>query len=173
MDRNRFVTRFETPQDEQAIGKINQEAFGGDIEANLIKALREGGFVEVSLVAEINKELVGHLLFSRITIQSAQRSIEALSLAPMAVRPKFQRQGIGSQLVEAGLKACRELNWEIVLVLGHPEFYPRFGFLPELAQTLESPFGGGESWMALELTPGALAGVEGTVIYSPPFSMFE
>jgi putative acetyltransferase len=95
-----------------------------------------------------------------------------LSLAPMAVLPSHQRQGIGTRLVEDGLQLCRDAGHQIVIVLGHPTFYPRFGFSPKLAEPLTSPFCGGESWMAMELLPGALAGIVGTVDYPPPFAAF-
>ena len=97
----------------------------------------------------------------------------AVSLAPMAVLPDHQRQGIGSKLVLGGLEACREQGHKIVVVLGHPDFYPRFGFSAELARPLENPFGDGEAWMALEFVPGTLAGVEGRVEYQPLFGAFE
>ncbi len=90
----------------------------------------------------------------------------------MAVLPDHQRRGVGSRLVADGLLACRQAGHRIVLVLGHPEFYPRFGFSADLAQTLESPFGSGAAWMALELVPGAMAGVQGRVEYPPPFGQF-
>src|SRR5205807_1121913 len=92
--------------------------------------------------------------------------IEALALAPMAVRPSHQRRGIGTKLVEDGLRACREAGHKIVVVLGHPPFYRRFGFSASLAVPLSSPFSGGGSWMAVELVPGALAGVVGRVVYA-------
>lgn len=164
--------RPETGQDQKAIWSVNQAAFGGDAEANLVDALRDGGFAEVSLVAEVDGEIVGHILFSRVAIVTNVGTVDALSLAPMAVLPSHQRQGIGNRLVEAGLEACREAGHRIVVVLGHPEFYPRFGFSAELARPLESPFGGGEAWMALELLPGSLAGVEGQVQFSVPFRAF-
>jgi len=164
-----IVIRPETGQDQEAIWSVNQAAFEGDAEANLVDALRDGGFAEVSLVAEVDEEIVGHILFSRLFIATKVGKVDALSLAPMAVLPSHQRQGIGSRLVETGLEACRESGHRIVAVLGHPEFYPRFGFSAERARRLESPFGGGEAWMALELTPGVLASVEGRVEYSSPF----
>jgi len=105
-----------------------------------------------------------------VAIVTKVGTVDTLSLAPMAVLPSHQRQGIGSRLVEAGLQACRESGHKVVLVLGHPDFYRRFGFSAELAQRLESPFGGGEAWMALELVPEALEGIEGRVQFSPPFS---
>jgi len=167
------VIRPETIQDQEAIWSVNQAAFEGDAEANLVDALRDGGFTEVSLVGEVNGEIVGHILFSRVTIVTEAGTLVALSLAPMAVLPRHQRRGIGTRLVETGLEACREAGHRIVIVLGHPEFYTRFGFSAELARRLESPFGGGEAWMALELVPGALDGVKGRVEYSPPFGALE
>ena len=95
--------------------------------------------------------------------------MEALSLAPMSVEPNCQRQGIGTQLVEAGLDACRKCGHQIVLVLGHPEYYPRFGFSSQLAARLPSVCGGEDAWMALELVPGALANIAGQVEFSLPF----
>ena len=95
--------------------------------------------------------------------------MDAVSLAPMAVLPGHQRQGIGTRLVEAGLRACRLQGHRVAVVLGHPEFYRRFGFTAELAQPLKSPFGGGEAWMAMEFEPGAMTGVKGRVEYPPAF----
>jgi putative acetyltransferase len=169
----RVTTRPETSQDRVDIRNVNQAAFGGGDEANLVDALREDSLVEVSLVAELDNQIVGHILFSRVTIITNAGTVEAVSLAPMAVLPSYQRQGIGSRLVDAGLEACRKQGHRIVLVLGHPEFYPRFGFSAKLAQPLESPFGSGEAWMALELVPDALDGVAGRVKYPPPFGVFE
>lgn len=124
-------------------------------------------------MAEMDGKVVGHILFSRVAIVTKFGTVDALSLAPMAVLPNHQRKRIGSRLVEAGLEACRERGHKIVVILGHPEFYPRYGFSAELARPLESPFGSGEVWMALELVPCALAGIEGRVEYSPPFNVFE
>jgi putative acetyltransferase len=164
-----IVIRPETDSDFDAIRHVNRAAFESDAEADLVDALRDGRYVEVSLVAEVDGEIVGHILFTRLPMVTETGQVDALSLAPMAVLPDHQRQGIGSRLVEAGLETCRDEGHKIVVVLGHPEFYPRFGFSAELAQPLQSPFGGGEAWMAMELVPGALAGVEGRVEYPPPF----
>ena len=165
--------RPELTEDQQSIWFVNQTAFEGDAEANLVDALHDGGFVDVSLVAELEGKVVGHILFSRVVILKKTGHVEAWSLAPMAVLPSHQRLGIGTMLVESGLAACRKRGHGIIVVLGHPEFYPRFGFSAELAQQIESPFGGGEAWMALELLPGTLAGTKRRVEYSPPFTMFE
>lgn len=162
------LIRPETEADHDAIRQINRLAFGRDDEARLVDALRNGGHHRVSLVAEIDGQIVGHILFGNLPVVTANGTVSALALAPMAVHPEHQRQGIGSELVRRGLDDCREQGHRIVVVLGHPEFYQRFGFSSKAARPLESPFSG-EAWMALELTPGALDRVSGTVQYPPPF----
>ncbi len=165
--------RPETAHDREAIRKVNEAAFTGDAEAILVDDLRDGGFVEVSLVAELDNLIVGHILFSRVTVVGTEGMVNAVSLAPMAVRPDHQGQGIGGQLVEAGLEACRAKQQEVVLVLGHPDFYPRFGFSAELARPMNNPFGSGNAWMARELVPGALADVAGRIEYPAPYLRLE
>src|SRR4029077_16283487 len=105
--------RTETEADRQAIWNVNASAFRGPMESDLVNALRAGGYLEVSLVAEIDGKIVGHILFSRVTVRTASNSFEALSLAPMAVAPEFQERGIGSRLVNAGLKLCRKTDHKI------------------------------------------------------------
>lgn len=160
----------ESPADVEAIRQVNRLAFGQDEEARLVDALRDGGFVQVSLVAEREGQVVGHILFSDLPIITDSGTVAALALAPMAVLPDFQRKGIGSELVRRGLDACGKQGHRIVIVLGHPEFYRRFGFSSDLARPLQSPFSGA-SWMARELAPGALDGVAGHVEYPPPFGL--
>lgn len=133
MGRNRertmtIIIRRENALDRDAICKVNRLAFGNNAEANLVGALRDSGFVAVSLVAEMNGKVVGHILFIRVQISGKTGILESLSLAPMAVLPEFQRQRIGSKLLTVGLATCRAMGHKIVLVLGHPEFYQRFGF---------------------------------------------
>jgi putative acetyltransferase len=164
--------RPETSADRAAIFEVHRMAFGQDAEAKLVDDLRDGGFVRLSLVAEVDCEIVGHILFSRLPIITNTGMVEALSLAPMSVLPSQQRKGIGSRLVEEGTRLCQAAGHKIVLVLGHPSFYPRFGFSANLAQSLASPFGSRDSWMAMELAPGVLAGVVGRADYPPPFSAF-
>jgi len=163
--------RPEIPADFAAVAEVNRLAFGQDTEGLLVTALRDGGHARLSLVAEVEGQVVGHILFSRLPIITSSGVVEALSLAPMAVVPSHQRQGIGSKLVEGGLRICAEQGHRIVVVLGHPKFYPRFGFAAKLAKRLDGPYSRkGEAWMALELVPGALAGVTGLVEYPPPFA---
>jgi putative acetyltransferase len=155
--------------DLDAIRHVHRLAFGQDAEARLVDALRDGGYVRASLVAEQNGQVVGHILFSDLAIITDAGTVAALALAPLAVLPEVQNQGIGSALVRRGLEVCQKQGHRIIVVLGHPHFYPRFGFFSKLASALASPFGGGDSWMALELVPGALADVAGRVEYPPPF----
>lgn len=163
-----LVIRAEKPADGPAISYVHRRAFARDDEARLVEHLREGRFARVSLVAEIDSRVTGHVLFSDLSIVTATGVQPALALAPLAVLPEYQSQGIGSELVRQGLDACRSAGHTIVIVLGHPHYYRRFGFSPELALRLESPYAG-ESFMALELLPGALVGITGRVEYPPPF----
>jgi putative acetyltransferase len=164
-----MTIRAETAADYDSVRRVNRLAFDGDVEAALVDALRAGGHVLVSLAAEEDGEVVGHILFSRMRIHTANGGLEAASLAPVAVLPAWQNRGIGSALVRAGLEACRGQGERIAVVLGHAHYYPRFGFSAELARRLHGDYSG-ESWMALELVPGALDGVEGAVEYADPFS---
>jgi len=170
-EMNDVLVRPETPADHEAIRHVNRLAFGQAAEACLVDALRDGGYVEASLVAEKGGQVVGHILFTDLPILTDAATVSALALAPLAVSPAFQRRGIGSALVRRGHEMCRGQGHRIVIVLGHPDFYPRFGFSQELAANLESPYSGKPAFMALELVPGALAGVAGQVKYPPPFNV--
>ncbi len=165
------MVRIEAFGDRAAIHNVHRLAFGRDDEADLVDALRDGGYVRASLVAEVERVVVGHILFSDLPIVGATGTVAALALAPMAVLPEYQRQGIGSDLIQRGLDACRGQGHRIVVVLGHPHFYRRFGFSSELACALESPFSGKPSFMAIELVAGALGGVSGKIRYAPPFGI--
>lgn len=167
----RVIVRPETAADRPAIREVNRLAFGRDDEANLVEALREGGHVRISLAAEEAGRIVGHVLFGELPIETEVGTVEALALAPLAVVPERQRRGIGSLLAREGLRMCAEVGHRIVVVLGHPTFYPRFGFSADKASRLKSPFSG-PAFMAIELAPGALDGVDGEVRYPPPFGLF-
>ena len=160
--------REETADDRGAIHKVNTAAFGRSAEGELVDLLRKDGLVVASYVAESSDAVVGQILFSELPIETEQGTIPAVALAPLAVLPQFQRQGIGSELVRRGLDICRERGQQVVIVLGHPEFYPRFGFSSQLAERISSPFSG-EAFMAIELVAGSLDNVRGNVTYPPPF----
>jgi predicted N-acetyltransferase YhbS len=164
------TVRAETSEDQEAIREVNRQAFGREDEARLVDSLRDGGYARVSLVAEEVGQVVGHVLFSDLPIVTQTGTLHALALAPVAVLPDRQRQGIGSRLIREGLRVCAEAGHRIVVVLGPPAYYPRFGFSARLAERLKSPFSG-PAFMALELTPGGLAGVTGEVRYPPPFGL--
>ncbi len=161
--------RAETPADRAAVAEVNRLAFSGEDEVGIVNRLRADELVIASLVAEEAGRIVGHILFSELPIETETESVRAAALAPMAVVPERQKQGIGAALVAAGLTACRAAGVEAVIVLGHPEYYPRFGFSAELARTLRAPFSG-PAFMAMELTPGTLA-AGGTVCYPAAFGI--
>lgn len=136
-----ITIRPETAADYDAMGEVTRLAFGRQEEARLVEELRAlAGFIpELSLVAVSGREVVGHVLFSLVAIETGDGDIPALALAPVSVRPDRQRQGIGSALIREGLGRCRRLGHEIVVVLGHPSYYPRFGFTPARAKGLHPP----------------------------------
>jgi putative acetyltransferase len=164
-----MVIRERTSADDNAIRHLNDKAFGGTEESKLIEDLRAAGLAAVELVA-VDPLVDGHILFGALDVAVDSKSVRALALAPMAVQPHRQRRGIGSALVRAGLRRARESGWQAVIVLGHQNYYPRFGFSAALAQSLKAPFSGA-SFMALELESGALRSGEGRVLYPPPFGI--
>jgi putative acetyltransferase len=162
--------RQRLPADDDAIRRLNDVAFGGASESKLIAELRRAGLAFIELVAEDRAEIVGHILFSKLCVRSDAKPVDTLALAPLAVRPDRQRRGIGAALVHAGLEAARRGKWCAAIVLGHPSYYPRFGFSAERAHHLNAPFSG-DAFMALEFVPGALAGAKVSVVYPPAFGV--
>ncbi len=170
------MIRCEMKQDHETVRELDKLAFGGKVEARLVEKIRSSaGFIPaLSLVAVEDGVVVGHILFSPVTIETGGGSVDALALAPVAVCPEYQKRGIGSDLVRAGMTACREQGHEIVIVVGHPGFYPRFGFVRAGERGLKAPFDvPEEAFMAAGLVPGALEGVAGTVRYPPAFDEAE
>jgi putative acetyltransferase len=165
-----MVIREEQLGDHAAVAALHSVAFGRDYEAVLVARLRHEHVVHVSLVALEGEEIAGHILFSALSVQVDGRHISAAALAPLSIAPAFQRQGYGSSLVRAGIEALRLRGCEAIIVLGHPNFYPRFGFSDRLASHLRAPFCG-PAFMGLELAPGALAGREGSVTYARAFGL--
>jgi putative acetyltransferase len=164
-------------QERSVVHSIHEAAFGRPDEADLVDKLRSEGAILLSLVAELGhqeaeQQIVGHILFSRMWIESSTGPVPvpATALAPVAVLPAHQRRGIGEQLIRAGLDLLRAGGERIVIVLGHPDYYSRFGFSSQKARSLESPYPP-EAFMALELSPGALEGVRGKVRYPAAFGL--
>lgn len=140
----------------------------------MVCRLREGGKVTLSLVAVEDDRVVGHILFSPVTIESEAEVRAAAGLAPLAVLPELQRSGIGSRLVRAGLEECRNAGHECVVVLGHPDYYPRFGFVPAICYGVRCEFDvPDEAFMVIELREGALRGRAGTARYQPEFDVWK
>ncbi|KUG07205.1 GNAT family N-acetyltransferase [Solirubrum puertoriconensis] len=167
--------RPEMPADKEAVFEVNKHAFNRPDEALLVDALRQSpAFVPgLSLVAEAAGQVVGHILFTIIKIEQPGREpITSLALAPMAVLPEWQGEGLGTQLVQRGLEQARALGYRSVIVLGHERYYPRFGFRPAQEWGLSAPFAvPAAAFMALELVTGGLAGVQGVVRYAPEFGL--
>lgn len=170
-----MLLRPEQPSDIPAITHLHDRAFGGTFESRLVETVRAGeNFIPaLSIVAVEGQQVVGHILCSRICIRGAD-DIATLALAPMAVLPEYQSRGTGSRLVTHGLEQARAAGYDAVVVLGHKEYYPRFGFRPASAWNIRCPFSvADEYFMALELRPGVLAAKAGVVEYPPEFTALE
>ena len=162
--------RTELPDDRDEIRNVHLHAFDTDAEARLVDQLRDTGIDLISLVAEEQGLIIGHILFSPVTLDG---SVRIAGLAPMAVLPDWQRKGVGTRLVNEGLQACGEAGYEAVVVLGHPDYYPRFGFVPSAAFGIDSEYDvPPEVFMVKELREGILNGNPGTARYHPVFNEF-
>ncbi len=165
-----MLIRPEQVADHAAIHRVNAAAFDTAAEADLVDALREQARPFVSLVAEESSAIVGHIAFTPVAFDTRPDAL-IMGLAPMAVVPAHQRHGIGSALVCAGLAECRALGYGAVVVLGHPDYYPRFGFAPAARFGISCEYDvPAEVFMALELKPGCLAGTAGIIRYHAAFA---
>jgi putative acetyltransferase len=174
-----FYIRPEQTGDEAGIYAVNTAAFhradhvGPVPEAELVNQLRDQKALVLSMVAELDARIIGHALFSKGWIECGQQRVEALGLGPVAVLPECQRSGAGIQMIAASLDQLRQHSgYPAVFVLGHPSYYPRFGFKPSQAEfsiacEYDVP---AEAFMALELSPGALNGLQGVFHYHPTFA---
>jgi len=163
------MIRDVAPSDYAAIRAVLRHAFPADEEADLVEVLRADGDVLVELVAASEAAIHGHILYSPLAIERDSVTLKAAALAPVAVLPAFQGQGIGGDLIRAGNARCAALGLEAIVVLGHADYYPRFGFSARTAESLQAPFSG-PHFMALELTPGALKD-GGKVRYAAAFGV--
>ncbi|WP_079436813.1 GNAT family N-acetyltransferase [Zoogloea sp. LCSB751] len=161
--------RNETPADVAAVREVNLAAFESPAEADLVDALRGHTFPYVSLVADDKGIVAGHILLTPVHLPGHPRA-RLMALAPMAVRPEYQRSGVGSALVVEGLRQAREAGAGAVVVLGHPAYYPRFGFVPASRHGIRSAYEvPDEAYLVVELQPGHLDGLAGTVQYHAAF----
>lgn len=165
--------RVEKSSDMKEIFEVNKVAFGSESEAKLVELLRssESFIPQLSLVAVFNEKIIGHILFTKIKIvDDNQKEFESLALAPMAVKPEYQKMGVGSQLIKSGLHEAAKLKFKSVVVLGHENYYPKFGFTPAEKWNIKAPFEVPSNYfMAIELIPDGLKNVSGAVIYPEAF----
>lgn len=174
-----LIIRQETPADYDRVFAITAAAFrdldiSDHTEQHLVNRLRTSpAFIpNLSLVAELDGEVVGHILFTRATISDGNQTHDSLTLAPVSVAPDYQRRGIGGQLIRAGIQLARELGFDNINLVGHPDYYPRFGFVRASRYHIRVPFDvPDEAFMVLELTPGALDQVSGELHYAPEFGL--
>jgi putative acetyltransferase len=166
-----IAIRPEEPRDYAAVHALNLAAFEGGPEAELVDVLRRACPASISLVAEDTGSLVGHILFTPVVLEGSKGSVEGMGLAPMAVLPERQNQGIGTSLVRRGLERVRDRSCPFVVVLGHPEYYPRFGFELASRHGLESQWAGvpEEAFLVRILRPDAMPEGGGVVMYRAEF----
>ena len=168
--------RNEQSGDYHAIAQVLREAFVGDNESRLVADLRAISTFDpdLSLVAVEQGKIVGHILFTPVLIVGHNAAHDAIALAPMAVIPERQRRGVGSELIRTGLDVCRRKGHSIVIVLGHPKYYPRFGFEPASRYGVTSRFDVPDDTFMLQLLDPAMRDrdIRGCVRYSKPFDAF-
>lgn len=165
----RPAIRPEQAADSAPIGAVHRAAFPTPLEAQLVDALRAAGLLTVSLVAAAQRDILGHVAFSPVAVAGVHG--QGLGLAPLAVQPRVQKQGIGAALVRAGLEGCRRLGAPFVVVLGEPAYYRRFGFAPASRWRLGNEYGAADEFMALELVAGGIPREGGLVQYAAPFRL--
>jgi putative acetyltransferase len=168
-----IVIRPENADDADAVRAVHRAGFPTDAEARLVDRLRANGQARVSLVAEMDGGVVGHILFTPVSLAAPAGCSPGLGLAPLAVLPGRQRCGVGSVLVREGLTACRQTECAFVVVLGHPAYYPRFGFRRASEVGLANEYGADAAFMVLELQPGSLPAAGGLVQYGPEFAEWD
>jgi putative acetyltransferase len=164
-----IIIRPELPEDYAAVEAIHVSAFRTDAESRVVSAIRENGNATISLVAVVDDNVVGHILFSPVHTHPPTPE-KGLGLAPVAVLPDYHKQGIGSQLIRAGLEQCRKLGYDYAVVLGGPNYYMRFGFEKASTFGLQNEYGVDDEFMALKLKAMPVGGL---VKYTPEFSLFS
>jgi putative acetyltransferase len=164
-----IAIRREQVADTASVRQVNERAFGTPAEADLVDALR-GSDGSIALVATLDGRVVGHIMFTPVTLDDAT-AVPVAGLAPMSVLPELQRTGIGTQLIRAGLAACREQGYAAIVVVGHPDYYPRFGFRPAHVYGLHCEFAvPPEAFVVAVLDPQILPHLSGVVRYRPEFA---
>jgi putative acetyltransferase len=168
-NRSAILIRPEVDPDRAAIHAVNRAAFETSVEADLVDALRAKAGPLISLVAEVDEQIVGHILFSAVSL-AQHPELNLMGLGPMAVLPKYQRKGVGSALVGEGLQRCKHRGCQAVVVVGHPEYYPRFGFVPASRYGIRCEYDVPDDvFMLVELAAGILRGASGLIRYDEAF----
>ncbi len=164
--------RFEKPEDIAFIHSVNEQAFGRVSEAKLVDTLRLACTDHLSLVADENGSIIGHLMFTPVVVTDGKQKTEGMGLAPMAVLPSRQRQGIGTQLVDIGLQILKEKGCPFVIVLGHPEYYSRFGFQAASGCNIRTQWDGvpDEAFMILVMDHETMQNVSGVATFRDEFN---
>ena len=168
-----WIIRKETSDDHDSIDAVITAASGEQEAVDVVRRLRRDGDALLSLVAEVHSRVIGHIMMSRMSIDTGERELPAVALAPLMVDPAYQNRGVGTQLTQEALRQCRDLAESIVFVLGHPTYYPRFGFSAEIGERFQIPFKltTPGAFMALELKPGATTELGGKVKYARAFGL--
>ncbi|HEX8806692.1 MAG TPA: N-acetyltransferase [Candidatus Aquilonibacter sp.] len=165
-------TRLEGEADFAAIHAVHEAAFGQDAEARLVDRLRIDGLIVASIVGILDEEVVASAVLSEVTLTTRSGPMRAVALAPVAVMPGYHRRGLGTAVVAHGLRICTERGYEAAFVRGDPAYYARFGFSPELARAVSSPYSDGAiTWQALQLYPPSHAWEEALAVYPAAFSI--
>ena len=160
--------REERPDDIAAIREVNRRAFGQDQEGNIVDALRTNGAARLSLVATVNGQVAGHIMYSLLTVAE---NVDGVALGPMAVVPEYQRQGIGTKLIGAGNRKIKDAGYPFIIVVGHAEYYPRFGFRPASEYGIKCEWDvPDEVFMLLVLNEAKMQGASGLAKYRHEFS---
>ncbi len=166
-----IAIRNEQRGDAAQIYEVNRQAFGRKEEADIVNVLRDSCPGIVSLVAELDNRIVGHVLFTPATIQDGERKVVGASLGPLAVLPEYQKTGIGSALTRAGLEAMRRAGEPFVVLVGHPTYYPRFGFERASKYGLICEYDApDDAFMIMVLDRQRMQGVKGTLRFPPEFA---
>lgn len=164
--------REELPEDADSIREVNERAFGQPQEARLVDALRRSCPDLLSLVALKDGAILGHILFTPVLVEGPAETFSGRALGPMAVIPQHQKRGLGTALVQAGIQRLKAIGFSFIIVVGHPAYYPRFGFKPAREQGILCPWDvPDEAFMILTLRPSEVKGMIGVVRYRPEFSL--
>lgn len=171
MKQTKITIREERPEDVAAIRAVDEAAFKQPQEAHIVDTLRANGGVALSLVATLNGRVVGHILYSPVAVGSEGEEVIGAGLGPMAVLPEYQRQGIGGKLIETGNNKLRGIGCPFVVVLGHPLYYPRFGFKPASGYGIRCEWDvPDDAFMVLVMDESRMKGVSGSAKYREEFS---